>query len=76
MKIGLTVTVPKPIYDVYARAAEALGDCTVAQVMSDALQAYVQNITADMLTEGSLSTLPQQERPLYLLEDTSSRQQK
>lgn len=70
MKIGLTVTVPLEIYNVYAKAAEALGDCTVSQVMSEALQAYVQGVTEQMQEEGSFINQSQRKTTLQLLRNT------
>lgn len=55
MQIDVTVTVPKLIYDIYANAAETLGNCSTAQVMSGALQAYAQFLFEEMQANGELS---------------------
>lgn len=54
MEIETRVTVPKPIYDIYSEAAKFLGDLSVEQVMSAALQAYAQHLFQEMLSNGEL----------------------
>ena len=54
MDIDITVTVPQFIYNIYADAAKDLGNYSVAQVMSCALQAYAQHLFAEMQEDGEL----------------------
>ena len=54
MDIGITVLVPRFIYDIYANAAKRLGNYTTVQVMSSALQAYAQNLAEEMHANGEL----------------------
>ena len=55
MEIEARVMIPKPIYDIYAAAAKFLGDHSVEQVMSAALQAYAQHLFQEMLSNGELT---------------------
>ncbi len=43
MKVSLTVTVPKPVYDIYSKVAEQ-ADRTIERVMSEALEDYIYSI--------------------------------
>lgn len=52
MMIDITVSVPKPIYDIYANAAKKLKGYSVAEVMSGALQAYAQYLFDEMMKSG------------------------
>ncbi len=54
MDIQTTVTIPDLIYDIYAEAAKALGNCTVEQALSAALCAYARYIYDEMRSEGLL----------------------
>lgn len=55
MEIETRVTVPKPIYDIYSEAAKFLGDHSVEQVMSAALEAYAQHLFQEMMANGELA---------------------
>ena len=55
MNIGVMVMVPRFIYDIYADAAKALGDCGVDRVMAGALQAYAQYLFEDMQAKGEMN---------------------
>lgn len=54
MDIEVTVKIPHLIYNIYADAAKDLGDYSVEQVMSCALQAYAQHLLEEMLTNGEV----------------------
>ena len=60
MKIGVTVMVPQPVYSMYAEAAELLEDRSVAEVMSQVLQAYAKCLL-DGLCKEHLSAQPESE---------------
>ena len=64
MDIGTTVLVPRFIYDIYAKAAKILGNYTTEQVMSSALQAYAQNLAAEMRANGKLPDQGSQEQSI------------
>ena len=55
MEVGIVVTVPRFIYDIYANAAKKLGNYTVEQTMSCALQAYAQHLFEEIQSNGELS---------------------
>lgn len=54
MMIDVTVSVPIPIYDIYANAAKKLTGYTVSEVMSGALEAYAQYLFNEMMSQGEL----------------------
>ena len=48
----ITIVVPDFIYDIYEDAANALGDISLPEVMSAALQAYAQFLFEEMRDDG------------------------
>ncbi len=52
--VDVTVSVPKLIYDIYARAAQKLKGYSVEDVLSGALQAYAQYLFEEMVANGEL----------------------
>lgn len=54
MMIDITVSVPKPIYDIYADAAKRLKGYSVEEVISASLQAYAQYLFDEMMETGEL----------------------
>lgn len=54
MKIISSVSLDKEIYDIYDRAARALGDCKTEDVLASALCAYAMQIIQDMHNNGEL----------------------
>lgn len=64
MDIDVTIKVPNFVYNLYEDAAVRLGDCTPAEAMAGALQAYAQHIVEEMISQGELP-VSQPELKLY-----------
>lgn len=52
MMIDVTISVPKPIYDIYVAAAQKLTGYSVTEAMAGALQAYAQYLFDEMMANG------------------------
>lgn len=58
MNVNVTISVPHFVYDLYEDVAKRLGDCTTAEAMASALQAYAQFLVEEMFRSGELSSKP------------------
>ena len=52
MMVDVKLSVPKPIYGIYADAAKRLRGYSVEDVLSAALQAYAQYLLDEMMAKG------------------------
>ena len=52
--IDVKLSIPKPIYDIYANAAKGLKGYSVEDILSAALQAYAQYLFDEMHAKGEL----------------------
>ena len=51
LEVGVTITVPWEIYNIYAESAAALGDHTVQQVMAQVLCSYAECVRKGLAEE-------------------------
>lgn len=54
MLTDVTVSLPVPIYEIYADAAKRLKVFSVEEVLAGALQAYAQYLFEEMMRNGEL----------------------